>query len=100
MDSLCYKVRRNKLASETQCRFRCSSTANENLCEAHMTIQKKSALIVGFIAEVIILIAAGATGFAQSPAENQNFFRGMEWRLIGPFRGGRVETVTGIPNDP
>lgn len=24
----------------------------------------------------------------------------MEWRLIGPFRGGRVETVTGIPNDP
>jgi photosystem II stability/assembly factor-like uncharacterized protein len=65
-----------------------------------MTIQKKSALIVGFIAAVIILISAGATGFAQSPAENQNFFRGMEWRLIGPFRGGRVETVTGIPNDP
>ncbi|HEV2306656.1 MAG TPA: hypothetical protein VGR93_14150 [Candidatus Acidoferrales bacterium] len=65
-----------------------------------MTIQKRSALIFGFVAAVIILISAGATGFAQSPAKDQNFFRGMEWRLIGPFRGGRVETVTGIPNDP
>jgi photosystem II stability/assembly factor-like uncharacterized protein len=64
-----------------------------------MTIQKRSALIFGFAAAVIILISAAATGFAQSPAENQNFFQGLEWRLIGPFRGGRVEAVTGIPND-
>ena len=24
----------------------------------------------------------------------------MEWRLIGPYRGGRVTTVTGIPDNP
>ena len=27
-------------------------------------------------------------------------YSAMEWRLIGPYRGGRVTTVTGIPDDP
>jgi photosystem II stability/assembly factor-like uncharacterized protein len=26
-------------------------------------------------------------------------YQGLKWRLIGPFRGGRVLTVTGIPGD-
>ncbi|MGH9734118.1 MAG: WD40/YVTN/BNR-like repeat-containing protein [Candidatus Acidiferrales bacterium] len=43
-----------------------------------------------------ILLACGA--FAQSyPA---NLYQGMRWRLIGPFRGGRVEAAAGIPGDP
>jgi photosystem II stability/assembly factor-like uncharacterized protein len=25
---------------------------------------------------------------------------GMKWRQIGPFRGGRVLAVTGVPDDP
>jgi len=24
----------------------------------------------------------------------------LEWRLIGPYRGGRVTTVTGVADDP
>ena len=24
----------------------------------------------------------------------------MEWRFVGPFRGGRVTTVTGVPDNP
>jgi photosystem II stability/assembly factor-like uncharacterized protein len=28
---------------------------------------------------------------------DHNFLRGMTWRLVGPFRGGRVLAVTGIP---
>ena len=31
---------------------------------------------------------------------NQNLFKGMKWRAIGPYRGGRVLAVTGIPGDP
>jgi photosystem II stability/assembly factor-like uncharacterized protein len=27
-------------------------------------------------------------------------YGGMKWRLIGPFRGGRVLTVTGVPGQP
>lgn len=30
----------------------------------------------------------------------QNLFGEMQWRLIGPFRGGRVEAVAGIPGNP
>jgi photosystem II stability/assembly factor-like uncharacterized protein len=31
---------------------------------------------------------------------NEALFNGMKWRLIGPFRGGRVLAVTGIPGNP
>src|SRR3989442_15906655 len=31
---------------------------------------------------------------------NENLFKGMKWRSIGPFRGGRVLAVTGVPGDP
>ena len=27
-------------------------------------------------------------------------YGGMKWRLIGPFRGGRVLTVAGVPSHP
>src|SRR5690348_5363570 len=27
-------------------------------------------------------------------------FQGMKWRLIGPFRGGRVLAVSGVPGQP
>ena len=31
---------------------------------------------------------------------NEALFKGMKWRYIGPCRGGRVLTVTGIPGSP
>jgi len=31
---------------------------------------------------------------------DQSYFADLHWRLIGPFRGGRVLAVTGIPNEP
>ncbi len=34
---------------------------------------------------------------AQVPPDQLN---GLKWRLIGPFRGGRVVAVTGVPGDP
>ncbi len=30
----------------------------------------------------------------------QSLYQGMKWRLVGPFRGGRVEAVTGVPGIP
>ena len=29
-----------------------------------------------------------------------SLFQDLKWRLIGPFRGGRVLTVDGAPNEP
>src|SRR5580693_1151971 len=34
----------------------------------------------------------------QMPGPEQ--FNGMKWRLVGPFRGGRVTAVAGVPGDP
>jgi photosystem II stability/assembly factor-like uncharacterized protein len=34
------------------------------------------------------------------PAIDPKTFNGMQWRLVGPFRGGRVLAVEGIPGDP
>src|SRR5437667_9426463 len=31
---------------------------------------------------------------------NENLFKGMKWRGIGPYRGGRVLAVSGVPGDP
>jgi hypothetical protein len=44
----------------------------------------------------LLLLAVGIS--AQSLPTN--LYDGMRWRLVGPFRGGRVEAVTGVPGDP
>ncbi|MCB0372614.1 MAG: glycosyl hydrolase [Muricauda sp.] len=31
---------------------------------------------------------------------DSSLYNGMEWRMVGPHRGGRAGTVTGVPNDP
>ncbi|NDQ58279.1 MAG: glycosyl hydrolase [Acidipila sp.] len=31
---------------------------------------------------------------------DESLFKGMKWRQIGPFRGGRVIAVAGVPGDP
>lgn len=31
---------------------------------------------------------------------DESLFSGMQWRLVGPFRGGRALAVTGVPGDP
>ncbi|HEV2350967.1 MAG TPA: hypothetical protein VG028_14090, partial [Terriglobia bacterium] len=41
----------------------------------------------------------GEEGKAEK-APKDNTFKGMKWRLIGPFRGGRVLAVAGVPGDP
>ena len=42
---------------------------------------------------------------AQQPADpniviNPRLFEGLDYRMVGPYRGGRVTTVTGVPGDP
>ncbi len=45
-----------------------------------------------------LLLGFSSTLPAQSP--QRNTLGGMQYRLIGPFRGGRSLTATGIPGDP
>jgi len=63
----------------------------------NMTITSRAwaaALSVG------LALQAGAThaGAAQAPASAAS--QALQWRLVGPFRGGRTRAVTGIPGQP
>jgi hypothetical protein len=47
------------------------------------------------------LAAAPAPAAAQGPARfDTTLFRALEWREVGPFRGGRVTAVAGVPDQP
>ena len=54
-------------------------------------------------ARLIALLACFVTlsvGLVAAQQYNDSQMKGMKWRLVGPFRGGRVLAVTGIPGDP
>jgi photosystem II stability/assembly factor-like uncharacterized protein len=44
-----------------------------------------------------LLLLAGSAIAQSIPSE---LLSGLKWRLIGPFRGGRVVAVAGVPGDP
>jgi photosystem II stability/assembly factor-like uncharacterized protein len=50
-------------------------------------------LLAAFVS-IIILTSATAQTIPSEP------YSGLQWRLIGPFRGGRVIAVAGIPGSP
>ena len=53
-----------------------------------------------------VVTLALAQPYAQAPAPSPKpsseaaLFRGLQFRLVGPSRGGRVTTVTGVPSQP
>src|SRR4030095_13816603 len=64
----------------------------------------KKTLFRGFVA--IALTAPLAAGLLTRAAAQQggrvdpSLYSGLRWRMIGPFRGGRVNGVTGVPGQP
>ena len=48
----------------------------------------------------LLLSAALPTGIHADSEPGENRLEGLEWRMIGPYRGGRVTTVTGVPGKP
>src|SRR5215510_3224789 len=52
---------------------------------------------------VLSVTSAAQNRSAQSPTMSNvapEFFQGLHYRLVGPSRGGRVTTVTGVPSQP
>jgi photosystem II stability/assembly factor-like uncharacterized protein len=60
------------------------------MIEGHGT---KRRILRGFLF-LFVFLALGATLWAQQLGKDT--LHGMRWRLIGPFRGGRTEAVTGV----
>jgi photosystem II stability/assembly factor-like uncharacterized protein len=49
----------------------------------------------------MLLIATVPVQAQSNPATTESaFFKGLHYRLVGPSRGGRVTTVTGVPSQP
>lgn len=52
----------------------------------------------------MFLVAVIFLGLAVIPSAAQPYdpsmFSSLKWRLVGPFRGGRVLAVSGVPGDP
>jgi photosystem II stability/assembly factor-like uncharacterized protein len=51
---------------------------------------------LAFWGALVWMLVAGLT----SAQVNENLFKGMKWRLVGPYRGGRVIAVAGVPGQP
>jgi photosystem II stability/assembly factor-like uncharacterized protein len=49
---------------------------------------------------LIFAISAPLTVNLVAQQYSEGSFRGMKWRSIGPYRGGRVLAVSGVPGDP
>jgi hypothetical protein len=59
-------------------------------------LHKRKLHCLEILIALFLLLLAGAT-FAQSVSPE--LASGLKWRLIGPFRGGRVVAVAGVPGD-
>ena len=48
-----------------------------------------------------LAVAAAALSASPSPAQvSPRLFGGLQWRMIGPFRGGRTVAAVGVPSRP
>ena len=58
------------------------------------SVRSLFAVCFGLLAILLLPLA----GNAQQP--DPSLFSGLRWRMIGPFRGGRSNAVTGVPGQP
>jgi photosystem II stability/assembly factor-like uncharacterized protein len=69
-----------------------------------MKIKAGFIFLVAFFAAAVCAAQSGTKagqGSASPPAPfDQNLIQGMKWRLVGPFRGGRVLAVEGLADEP
>src|SRR2546427_10031057 len=63
-----------------------------------MVPTKRARWLILLLLVVLGALLAAATLSAQTLSENS--LKGMKWRLIGPFRGGRVLAVGGVAGEP
>ncbi|MCI0390455.1 MAG: glycosyl hydrolase [Acidobacteria bacterium] len=71
--------------------------------KTHITFSPRVMLTTLFA--MLILGLASITNLSSSSAQqsiqsDSNPLKGIQWRSIGPFRGGRVTAVAGVPSQP
>jgi hypothetical protein len=78
--------------------------AQVNKLTTRLTTEKtaKRNLPAWLAAMLILIMLAGAQFSTRVFGQqyNSSLFSGLHWRSLGPFRGGRVNAVTGVPGQP
>ena len=64
-----------------------------------MTSRRSRVLLV-FCLVALGVATSGWRIEAQQNAYDPALYSGLKWRLLGPFRGGRVDAVSGVPGRP
>jgi len=57
-------------------------------------------LTVGLAASIITAQRRQSAGAVEAPTTDSNPLKVLQWRSIGPFRGGRVTAVAGVASQP
>src|SRR5690348_15791529 len=66
-----------------------------------LLVRSSSALIFALILAIFCLVPVRAQQTAASGSTvDPSLYSAMRWRLIGPYRAGRVSAVAGIPGNP
>src|SRR5689334_10864671 len=61
----------------------------------------RSRLLLLFTVLACIAVASGWRPIsAQTSGYDPALYSGLKWRMLGPFRGGRVDAVSGVPGRP
>lgn len=65
----------------------------------------KRSLVLPVLAAICLLSVAGTAPAASQqntpePVYDPDLYGALQYRLVGPFRGGRVTAVTGVPSQP
>jgi photosystem II stability/assembly factor-like uncharacterized protein len=54
---------------------------------------------IAFVVSAVLMIPSSRVSARRAPYDPR-LFAGLQWRLLGPFRGGRVDAVSGVPGRP
>lgn len=63
----------------------------------HPLLLRRLALGIGL---ALALFISGGRPLARQTAVDPALYGALHWRMIGPFRGGRVDAVSGVPGRP
>jgi photosystem II stability/assembly factor-like uncharacterized protein len=64
------------------------------------TGSRRSYALSCFAALIVSMSASHSTIQAQQRGYDQSLLKGLQWRSIGPYRGGRSTAVTGVTSQP
>jgi photosystem II stability/assembly factor-like uncharacterized protein len=63
-------------------------------------ISRAAVRLLAALGALAAVASAFVTLTAQSPRVDPDLYSALQWRMIGPFRGGRVNAVSGVPGQP